>query len=44
METIMVENLRDKLVEKIGNMTILELADLLKALEEKFDISTVMPM
>ncbi len=40
----MVESSRDKLVEKIGNMTILELADLLKALEEKFDISAIMPM
>ena len=40
----MAENSRDKLVEKIGNMTVLELADFLKALEEKFDISAVMPM
>jgi len=44
METIMAENSRDKLVEKIGNMTVLELADFLKVLEEKFDISAVMPM
>jgi len=40
----MAENSRDKLVEEIGNMTVLELADLLKSLEEKFDISAVMPM
>jgi len=40
----MAENSRDKLVEKIGNMTVLELADFLKALEKKFDISAVMPM
>ncbi len=40
----MAENSRDKLVEKIGNMTILELADFRKALEEKFDISAVMPV
>ena len=40
----MVENSRDKLVEKIGNMTVLELADFLKVLEKKFDISTVMPV
>ncbi len=40
----MAENSRDKLVEKIGNMTVLELADFLKALEEKFDISAVMPV
>ena len=40
----MAENSRDKLVEKIGNMTVLELSDFLKALEEKFDISAVMPV
>ncbi len=40
----MAENSRDKLVEKIGSMTVLELADFLKALEEKFDISAVMPV
>jgi large subunit ribosomal protein L7/L12 len=44
METIMAENSRDKLVEQIGNLTLLELADLLKSLEEKFDISAAMPM
>lgn len=40
----MAENSREKLVEEIGNMTVLELADLLKSLEKKFDISAVMPM
>lgn len=35
---------QDKFIEEIGNMTVLELADLVKALEEKFDISAAMPM
>ncbi len=33
-----------KFVEEIGNMTVLELADLVKALEEKFDVSAAMPV
>lgn len=34
----------DKLIDEIGNMTVLELADLVKALEEKFGVSAAMPV
>ena len=34
----------EKFVDEIGNMTVLELADLVKALEAKFGISAAMPM
>ena len=34
----------NKLVEEIGSLTILESADLVKALEEKFGVSAAMPM
>jgi len=34
----------DKLVEEIGNMSMLEIADLVKALEEKFGVSAAMPV
>lgn len=34
----------EKLIEEIGNMSVLELADLVKALEEKFDVSAAMPV
>ena len=34
----------EKFIEEIGNMTVLELADLVKALEAKFNISAAMPM
>jgi large subunit ribosomal protein L7/L12 len=34
----------NKLVEEIGGLTILESADLVKALEEKFGVSAAMPM
>ncbi len=34
----------EKFVEEIGNMTVLELAGLVKALEEKFDVSAAMPV
>ena len=34
----------EKLIEEIGNMTVLELADLVKALEAKFGVSAAMPM
>ena len=34
----------EKLIEEIGNMTVLELADLVKALEDKFGVSAAMPM
>jgi len=33
----------DKLVEEIGSLTILEASELVKALEEKFGVSAVMP-
>lgn len=34
----------DKLVEEIGGLTMLESADLVKALETKFGVSAAMPM
>ena len=34
----------EKLIDQIGGMTVLELADLVKALEEKFGVSAAMPM
>lgn len=34
----------EKLIEEIGNMTVLELSDFVKALEEKFDVTAVAPM
>ncbi len=34
----------EKLIDEIGNMSVLELADLVKALEEKFGVSAAMPM
>lgn len=34
----------DKLIDEIGSMSVLELADLVKALEEKFGVSAAMPM
>ena len=34
----------NKLVDEIGSLTILESADLVKALEEKFGVSAAMPM
>ena len=34
----------EKLIEEIGSMTVLELADFVKALEEKFGVSAAMPM
>ena len=34
----------EKFVDEIGNMTVLELADLVKALEAKFGISAAMPV
>lgn len=32
----------EKFIEEIGNMTVLDLADLVKALEEKFGVSAAM--
>lgn len=34
----------DKLVEEIGKMSMLEIADLVKALEDKFGVSAAMPV
>lgn len=34
----------DKLVEEISNMTVLDLADFVKELEDKFGVSAAMPM
>ena len=34
----------EKFVDEIGNMTVLELADLVKALDSKFGISAAMPV
>jgi large subunit ribosomal protein L7/L12 len=34
----------DNFVEQIGGMTVLELADLVKALEDKFGVSAAMPV
>lgn len=35
---------REEFVEQIGSMTVLELADLVKALEEAFGVSAAMPV
>lgn len=34
----------EKFIEEIGSMSVIELADLVKALEAKFNISAAMPM
>lgn len=34
----------EELIEAIGNMTVLELAELVKALEDKFGVSAAVPM
>lgn len=34
----------DQIIEQIGGLTVLELAELVKALEEKFGVSAAMPM
>lgn len=34
----------EEIIEAIGNMTVLDLADLVKALEEKFGVSAAAPM
>ena len=38
------KNTNEKLIEKIGSMTVVELAELVKALEEKFGVSAAMPV
>ena len=35
---------KEELIEAIGSMTVLELAELVKALEEKFGVSAAAPM
>src|SRR3989442_2659944 len=35
---------KDEIVSAIGNLTVLELADLVKALEEKFGVTAAAPM
>lgn len=35
---------KEEMIEAIGNMTVLELADLVKALEEKFGVSAAAPV
>jgi len=44
VESAMAAKSREEFVDHIGNMTVLELADLVKALEEKFGVSASMPM
>ena len=34
----------EKLIEEIGNMSVLELADFVKALEDKFGVTAAMPV
>lgn len=34
---------KEQILEAIGNMTVLELSDLVKAMEEKFDVSAAAP-
>ena len=35
---------KEEMIEAIGNMTVLELAELVKALEDKFGVSAAAPM
>jgi len=35
---------KDEIIDAIGNLTVLELADLVKALEEKFGVTAAAPM
>ncbi len=35
---------RDEIIDAIGNLTVLELADLVKALEEKFGVTAAAPV
>jgi len=40
----MASNSFDKLIDEIGKMSVLDLADFVKALEEKFGVSAAMPV
>src|SRR5579871_6097641 len=44
MENAMASKSFDKLVEEIGGMTVLELADFVKTLETTFGVSAAMPV
>lgn len=44
MEKNMATKTNDQLIEAIGSMTVLELAELVKALETKFGVSAAMPV
>jgi large subunit ribosomal protein L7/L12 len=35
---------KDEIIDAIGNMTVLELSELTKAIEEKFDVKAAAPM
>lgn len=35
---------KDEIIEAIGKLTVLELSDLVKAMEEKFDVTAAAPM
>lgn len=39
----MAANMQEKLIEQISGLTVIELADLVKALETKFGVSAAMP-
>lgn len=39
----MAEQLQDKLIEQIGAMSVVELSDLIKKIEETFGVSAAMP-
>lgn len=39
----MAANMQEKLIEDISGLTVLQLADLVKALEDKFGVSAAMP-
>lgn len=43
METIMASKSYEKLIEEIGSMSVLDLSDLVKALETKFGVSAAAP-
>lgn len=40
----MADKAVNKLIDEIGSLSVLELSDLVKALEEKFGVSAAMPM
>jgi large subunit ribosomal protein L7/L12 len=42
--SLIMANKHEKLIEEIGGMSVIELADLVKALEDKFGVSAAMPV